>query len=80
MKNAARSGGTWAAFGASEQQEQEQLFISAAPSEPQDLPPLERHWPLADDKLALFEIAPVHRLAGRWQGPGRIREMRGRRA
>ena len=39
-------------------------------------PPRERHDPLADDKRALFELAPVHRLAGTWQGPGRICDLR----
>jgi hypothetical protein len=34
---------------------------------------------LPHDKRALFELARVHLLAGRWQGPGCIREMRGRR-
>jgi hypothetical protein len=48
----------------------------------QALPPLERYEPhLADDKVVLFEVAPVHLLAGTWQGPGAIADLsrRGRR-
>jgi hypothetical protein len=40
------------------------------------IPPRERHDPIADDKRSLFEVAPVHRLAGVWQGPGTIAELR----
>jgi hypothetical protein len=41
----------------------------------QALPPRELHDPIAADKLVLFEVAPVHRLVGTWQGPGRISEL-----
>jgi hypothetical protein len=30
---------------------------------PQAVPPIERHEPIPMDKIALFEVAPVHRLA-----------------
>jgi hypothetical protein len=43
---------------------------------PQGLPPIERHAPIPTDKIALFELAPVRRLVGTWQGPGTIRDMR----
>jgi hypothetical protein len=46
---------------------------------PQGLPPIERHDPIPTDKIALFELAPVRRLVGTWQGPGTIKDMRARR-
>jgi hypothetical protein len=36
------------------------------------VPPIERHDPIPTDKLIVFELAPVHRLVGTWQGPGKI--------
>jgi hypothetical protein len=38
--------------------------------------PIELRDPLADDKLALFALPAVHRLCGRWQGPGSIERLR----
>jgi hypothetical protein len=37
--------------------------------------PREVHDPLPTDELALFEVAPVHRLAGHVQGPGVLGEL-----
>jgi hypothetical protein len=39
------------------------------------IPPREHHALIADDKLVLFEVPPVHRLAGHVQGPGRLGEL-----
>jgi hypothetical protein len=39
-------------------------------------PPCEHHDLLADDKSVFFEVVPLHRLAGTWQGPGRICDLR----
>jgi hypothetical protein len=69
-----------AAFGSSGDPASE---ICSLPAARNQLPPLERHEPLADDKRVLFALVPVHRLAGTWQGPGRIADLRrraGRRA
>jgi hypothetical protein len=52
---------------------------SRSPRPPQPVPPLERHDPIPTDKIAVFELAPVRRLVGTWQGPGSIREMRAKR-
>jgi hypothetical protein len=41
-------------------------------------PPRERHNPIPTDKIALFAVAPVARLAGVWQGPGSIASLRRR--
>jgi hypothetical protein len=41
----------------------------------QTLPPREVHDPIADDKIALFEVAQVRRLVGVWQGPGSIAQL-----
>jgi hypothetical protein len=38
--------------------------------------PVERHWPIPTDKVIWFELAPVHRLVGTWQGPGTIERLR----
>jgi hypothetical protein len=48
---------------------------TAAAPRPQLVPPIERHDPIAHDKLVTFEVAPVHRLIGTWQGPGTIFEF-----
>jgi hypothetical protein len=37
--------------------------------------PLERHWPLATDKIALFEVPQAYLLIGHVQGPGRLGEL-----
>jgi len=46
--------------------------VTAQPVQP--VPPLERH-DIPHDKLVLFEVAPVRRLVGTWQGPGSIAEL-----
>jgi hypothetical protein len=55
------------------------ILILSGPRAPQALPPIERHEPIPMDKIALFEVAPVHRLVGTWQGPGTIAGLRSRR-
>jgi hypothetical protein len=54
-------------------------FNTRSARPPQSVPPRERHDPIPTDKIALFEVAPVRRLVGTWQGPGTIREMRAKR-
>jgi hypothetical protein len=49
--------------------------VSSPPAASRQLSPLERHV-VPDDKLVLFELAPVHRLAGTWQGPGTLAQLR----
>jgi hypothetical protein len=50
-------------------------FNSRPAAVAQDVPPREHHDPIADDKLVLFEVAPLRRLVGVWQGPGTIAEL-----
>jgi hypothetical protein len=71
MKNAARG---WAALdGRCKDPAATVLSLPAARN--QDPSPLEHHHPLADDKLVLFELAPVHRLIGHVQGPGVLGDL-----
>jgi hypothetical protein len=56
-------------------EKQDQALDSCRVAVAQGLPPIERHGIVPDDKIAIFEVAPVHRLVGVWQGPGTILQL-----